>query len=141
MIRSRLLGKIAFKLFNKEAKKYLKDKKGTSILLSRAERKALNNKTSLGNIWRKLSLLFQLLKSWVTGEYREIPYRTLLMTIVGLLYFVSPIDIIPDFLFGFGFIDDAAVLAIIFSQIDKDLVKYLEWKNEQKNFIDSNRNK
>ncbi|KQL54838.1 methyltransferase type 11 [Heyndrickxia shackletonii] len=128
MFIKKLLGKIAYKLFYKEAKKYLHDKKGTDILLSRTERKALNNKLTLGSVWRKLSLLIQLLKSWVTGEYRDIPYKTISMIIVGLLYFISPIDIIPDFLFGFGYIDDAAVIALIFSQIDKDLLKYLEWK-------------
>jgi len=128
MFIKKLLGKIAYKLFYNKAKKYLHDKKGTDVLLSRTERKAINNKQTLGNTWRKLSLLIQLLKSWVTGEYRAVPYRTIIMLIVGLLYFVSPIDVIPDFLFGFGYIDDVAVIALIFSQIDKDLLKYLEWK-------------
>ncbi|MGV3464533.1 MAG: YkvA family protein [Heyndrickxia sp.] len=132
MFFKKLLGKVAYKLFYKEAKKYLGDKKETDILLSRTERKALNNKLSLGNVWRKLSLLIQLLKSWVTGEYKDVPYKTIIMLTVGLLYFVSPIDIIPDFLIGFGFVDDAAVIALIFSQIDKDLIKYLEWKKEQR---------
>ncbi len=132
MFFKRLLGKIAYKLFYNEAKKYIDDKKGTDKLLSRTERKARNNRVSLGNVGRKLSLLIQLLKSWVTGEYRDIPYRTIIMLLVGLLYFVSPIDVIPDFLFGFGFIDDAAVIALIFSKIDKDLIKYLEWKKKQR---------
>jgi len=132
MFLKKILGKIAFRLFYKEAKKYIGDKKGTDLLLSRTERKARNNKPSLGNVWRKLSLLIQLLKSWVTGEYRDVPYRTIIMLIVGLLYFVSPIDVIPDFLFGFGFIDDAAVIALIYSQMDKDLIKYLDWKNKQR---------
>lgn len=131
MFFKKLLGKIAYRLFYKEAKKYLHDEKGTDILLSRSERKAFNNKLTLGNTWRKLSLLIQLLKSWVRGEYRDVPYRSIIMLIVGLLYFVSPIDVIPDFLFGFGYIDDVAVIALIFSQIDKDLLKYLEWKNKK----------
>jgi len=44
-----------------------------------------------------------------------------------LLYFVSPIDFVPDFLPG-GLIDDAFVLSLIIRQIKTDLYKYKEWK-------------
>jgi uncharacterized membrane protein YkvA (DUF1232 family) len=47
--------------------------------------------------------------------------------IMGLLYFVSPIDFVPDFLPG-GLIDDAFVLGLIIRQIKTDLYKYKEWK-------------
>jgi uncharacterized membrane protein YkvA (DUF1232 family) len=33
----------------------------------------------------------------------------------ALAYFISPIDIIPDFLFGLGYTDDAAVLLAAFT--------------------------
>jgi uncharacterized membrane protein YkvA (DUF1232 family) len=50
---------------------------------------------------------------------------------VGLLYLVSPIDLIPDFLPG-GYIDDAMVLAIVIKQVSSDLDKYKEWLAENK---------
>ncbi|MBS4172300.1 methyltransferase type 11 [Bacillus sp. FJAT-49736] len=93
MLFKKLFGRIAYKLFFKEAKKYMNEPNKTKFLLSRSERKALNHKLTLGNVWRKLSLLIQWLKSWVTGEYRNVPYKIIIMLIVGLIYFVSSIDI------------------------------------------------
>jgi len=48
-----------------------------------------------------------------------------------LIYFVSPIDIIPDFLLG-GLVDDALVLGLIIKQVTSDLDKYREWEEEYK---------
>ena len=39
------------------------------------------------------------------------PGRVKGVLIAALAYFVMPVDIIPDFIAGFGFTDDAAVLA------------------------------
>jgi uncharacterized membrane protein YkvA (DUF1232 family) len=37
--------------------------------------------------------------------------------LAALAYFVLPIDIVPDFLFGLGFVDDAAVLLAAFRTV------------------------
>ena len=40
------------------------------------------------------------------------------MTVVAaVLYFVVPFDAVPDFLFGWGLVDDAAVLSFVAAQI------------------------
>lgn len=39
------------------------------------------------------------------------PSRARLTLIAALAYFVSPFDLVPDFLFGLGFVDDISVLA------------------------------
>lgn len=41
---------------------------------------------------------------------RETPVATRLKIIAALAYFVTPFDIVPDFILGLGFIDDASVL-------------------------------
>jgi uncharacterized membrane protein YkvA (DUF1232 family) len=41
---------------------------------------------------------------------RETPVTTRLTIVAALAYFVTPFDIVPDFLLGLGFIDDASVL-------------------------------
>lgn len=36
--------------------------------------------------------------------------------VAALIYFVSPVDIVPDILFGFGQLDDAAILVLAATQ-------------------------
>ncbi|HEV2650302.1 MAG TPA: YkvA family protein [Rhizomicrobium sp.] len=41
----------------------------------------------------------------------------------ALAYFVMPFDIIPDFLAGIGYTDDAAVLALAISMVSKNITE------------------
>lgn len=41
----------------------------------------------------------------------QTPASARLTLIAALAYFVSPFDLVPDFLFGIGFVDDVSVLA------------------------------
>ena len=57
-----------------------------------------------------------------------IPTKSIIMIIVAVFYFVFPVDLLPDFIIGLGFIDDVAVLGFVISQISSDLSDYKEWK-------------
>ncbi len=46
----------------------------------------------------------------------------------ALLYFVNPIDLVPDFLPLVGYLDDAAIIAVCFKIIQADLRKYAKAK-------------
>ena len=114
--------------FGKRAKEYAGDKKRTQKLVDEAIKKA-KKKGPLEEIWGNIQLLFRIVKDWSTGKYTEIPTGSIVAIIIGLLYFVSPIDLIPDFLPG-GLVDDALVLSLIFKQVKSDLEKYKEWLEE-----------
>ena len=45
----------------------------------------------------------------------QTPTRAKLTIIGALAYFVSPIDLVPDFILGLGFVDDATILAAAFA--------------------------
>jgi len=51
----------------------------------------------------------------------ETPSRVRGILIAALAYFVTPIDIIPDFVAGVGFTDDAAVLAMAIGLVSRNL--------------------
>ena len=54
------------------------------------------------------------------------------MSLAGtLLYIFLPIDIIPDFIPGIGFIDDAAMIALCIRMAKLDIDKYKSWKELQ----------
>jgi len=44
--------------------------------------------------------------------------------IFGLIYFISPIDIIPDFIPGIGYLDDAVVLTLVVRSLGEAVKRY-----------------
>ena len=119
-----------YKKFFKKSSSYLQNKDKSNRLLKNAVSLSAKKKGSLKEVWEKLQLLIELFKAYISGQYREIPTKSILSVIAALLYFVSPIDAIPDFLLGFGYIDDAAVIAFTVRQISKDLDLFKQWKEK-----------
>jgi uncharacterized membrane protein YkvA (DUF1232 family) len=79
----------------------------------------------------KIGLLSRLIKAYVAGEYRQIPTKTLISTLAGLVYFVSPIDFIPDVLPVLGFADDIALMVWLFNSLNSDLENFRDWERQQ----------
>lgn len=117
-----------YKKYQKTAREYLKTPEKTDNLVRDASIKAQDKKSSLVDVWDKLQLLLELVTSWRKGDYRKIPTRSIVTIIATIIYFVSPIDLIPDFIAGIGIIDDAAVIAFVIKQISADLEKFKAWK-------------
>lgn len=130
MIRQRLFKK-GISLFKKDAKHYSTNKQEAGKLLGEAGIKANKNETMLKGVWPNLQTLFQMIKAWISGDYRQIPTRSLLIIFAAIAYFVSPIDLMPDFLFGFGLLDDVAILTFAFKQIEHDLIAFNAWKQKE----------
>ena len=72
--------------------------------------------------------IFELLRDRVTGRYKEIPWRTIAALTGALIYALSPIDLLLDFIPGIGFLDDAIVIGLAVKLAQPDLDKYREWK-------------
>jgi uncharacterized membrane protein YkvA (DUF1232 family) len=64
--------------------------------------------------------LYDMLEAWWRGKF-DFPTGTLQAIVVALLYFISPLDIIPDVLPFFGLVDDAAILAFVVNRVRGDL--------------------
>ncbi|MBR2224541.1 MAG: DUF1232 domain-containing protein [Kiritimatiellae bacterium] len=91
----------------------------------------------LQKYWKDVCEVFSLLKDWMAGRYPVIPW-TVIATLVGaLLYVLSPLDLIPDFIPVVGFTDDAGVFAVALSFAGSDLEKYREWKRQRAETIDA----
>jgi uncharacterized membrane protein YkvA (DUF1232 family) len=73
-------------------------------------------------------LLLSLVKDYVTGAYREVPYWAIGAAALALVYVLSPIDAIPDIIPGLGYLDDATVLAFCLKLVESELARYKEWK-------------
>jgi len=118
------------KPYQEKASEYLNDKKRSLGLLNNALKKANTNRGALGETWEKFQLLFGVFKDWINGSYKEMPTRSLLLIVLGIVYFVSPIDGIFDYIPFAGYIDDAAVAGFVISQVSVDLDQYKLWKKQ-----------
>ena len=85
----------------------------------------------LGRYIEDVKLLFSIVKDYVNGSYREIPWYSIAAIVAALLYVLSPIDLIPDIIPVVGFIDDAFVVAACLSMVESDLHTYKDWKIKQ----------
>lgn len=103
-----------------KAEEMLKDKDKIERLLQRLEKK-LENVSYIGTQLSVVPVLASLLKSYIQGEYKDVPIGTIIAIISALVYFVSSIDILPDSIPIVGYFDDAAVVAACWKLVDSDV--------------------
>ncbi|CAN7166815.1 YkvA family protein [Pseudomonas sp. LjRoot71] len=112
------------------AKRFLKAGRLPALLFSVArKREKLGERFS--DLAAQLKLLQALCLAWWRGEYRAIDTQALLAVMAALLYFVTPIDGIPDWLFGIGLVDDLAVLAWVMRTWRNELAAFEQWRAAQ----------
>jgi uncharacterized membrane protein YkvA (DUF1232 family) len=75
-----------------------------------------------------VTILAEVLNDYVKKNYTEIPVGSIIAVVAALLYFVSPIDVIPDFIPGVGYLDDLAVIKLCLTMVNADLEDYKEWR-------------
>ena len=85
----------------------------------------------VGDIFSNIPTLASMIKSYASGEYKEAPKETILALISALLYFILPIDVVPDIIPVAGLIDDAAVLTACLAMCQSDVDNYKMWKNQK----------
>ena len=85
----------------------------------------------------KVKVLVEMLGVYVKGEYKKIPKKTLIIIVAALIYLVNPFDLIPDFIPGIGYIDDARVIIFVFQSIFEDIQKFEKWKESKASDPDS----
>ncbi|MDO7897579.1 YkvA family protein [Pseudomonas citrulli] len=85
----------------------------------------------LGKLKEDLRLLQALCLAYWRGEYRAVSAKSMLSVVAGLMYFLSPLDAIPDILPMFGMFDDIAVLAWVMKTLDTELEAFRAWRYRQ----------
>lgn len=82
-----------------------------------------------------VTLYFQMLKDFFSGQYKNIPIGSIAAIIGTLLYILNPIDIVPDVIPG-GFVDDLGILIACLNFTKFDIEEYKKAKAEvQQNYL------
>lgn len=68
---------------------------------------------------RNIRYFFEYIRDKDVSTYKKI------LIFASLLYFILPTDIVPDYILGLGWIDDAAVAAFIWNALRAELGDYI----------------
>ena len=82
---------------------------------------------ALKKVLQNVVELYALFKDSVKGNYKLHP-ASVAMIGGGLLYFILPADLIPDFIPIVGYLDDLAVLTTIMNSLKGEINAYHSWK-------------
>lgn len=72
--------------------------------------------------------LVRLVKAVYNKEYTDIKKRNFLKVALGFLYLFSFIDLVPDFIPFIGWVDDVAVLFVIYRSLKTEIDKFKVWE-------------
>lgn len=128
-ILSRILDSVFFRNSLNKASRISRNSKSLLQLLQNVLAKT--QRMGVGGIFdeirERLVILGKLIKYYATGQYRDIEVKNLLIIIASLVYFLSPIDIVPDFIPLLGFTDDIALLTFVFRSLGDEIEKFEIW--------------
>ena len=114
-----------------EASKVHRSDLETLLERQRAIEEKVKGSGKLARFSGDIKLMFSMIRDYWYGNYRSVPWKTIAAVAGALLYVLNPLDVIPDLLFGFGFIDDAGVVALCLKLVESDLPRYAAWKEHQ----------
>ena len=118
-----------FKEAKEKALEFAEDPDKLHDLVEKAREKAQDKKSGpIGEVWDSLMKFLRLLIAYAKGEYREIPWKSLITIIGSVVYFLMPTDLIPDFILAIGFIDDAVLIRWVVKSIAKDMEHFSNWE-------------
>ena len=125
----------SIKEYISKAKKIINDdeklKKLIEDVLKKLKEISSDKKTS-AKLNDSLRLFIRIINAYTSKEYTYVPWKTICLIVAGLIYFIYPVDLIPDFIPVSGLIDDVALIAWIYESIQDDIEKFLVWEKSLK---------
>ena len=113
-----------------QAEAFARQPRKLKILLDNATEKAKQaDKSAFKDLWPYLLAMLRLIRAFCSGKYKRVPWENLISVIVAIAYFVSPLDLIPDFLPGVGYLDDAMIVRFVYRSVKAELDRFMEWES------------
>ncbi|MEC8717579.1 MAG: DUF1232 domain-containing protein [Pseudomonadota bacterium] len=119
------------KRFAKRGARLAADKKALAAVLAELRARRDGNAGPLAKLGDDLKTLLRLLDATVSGRYPALPQGVMTAVGAALLYWLMPLDLIPDPILALGFIDDAAILGWMLKRLSDDLVAFRSWEKAQ----------
>lgn len=72
----------------------------------------------------------RMIQAHLSGQFK-VSKKTLGLIVLGLVYFITPIDFIPDFMPLIGFADDMSVLLAIYNSVKHEIDEFKMWEQSR----------
>jgi uncharacterized membrane protein YkvA (DUF1232 family) len=101
-------------------------------VLRNRRKRAQKGPGPVGNPIQRAKALPRLWKAWRSGKYPELPRSQVTLWALALVYLVSPIDVLPEFLPLIGVTDDAGMLVWLLSSVSIASGSFLRWEKDHR---------
>jgi|GEM_PF-270480 len=125
---SSAVGSKYFKRAQAKARTILSDPEKLQKIADESHRSAAARSGPFTEVMDDFRVLVRLVVAYSRGHYREIRPDSLLLVVTGLIYVVSPLDLIPDVVPVAGFLDDAVVIGFVIKSVRSELDAFREWE-------------
>ena len=118
----------------KKAAEIVSDKEKMSSVIDQTQDKLKNTdyiKSSMDKFLVKIKTMIRLVKAYIDGTYKDLSLKNVVLIVAGLLYFIMPLDFIPDFLPGIGYIDDISIVLAIFKTVSEEIAGFEAFEKER----------
>lgn len=86
---------------------------------------------SFSSAKEQLAVFSRIASAYASGSYRDISWKSVLIILAAIVYFLNPIDLIPDLIPGLGLTDDFSVLLWVYTTIGSEVDKFLNWERSK----------
>lgn len=85
--------------------------------------------SKLSKLGTNLRVFLRMIQAYAKGQYRDAPWKSMVGMVAGIIYFLMPIDLVPDFIPFTGFIDDFTVIMLISNAFQQDIEQFEIWES------------
>lgn len=87
-------------------------------------------KETQGVVKDRFFVLGRMTKAYAQGKYRNVPWKTMALIVGAILYFIDPVDFIPDFIPVTGLTDDLGILLWVVNHVSDEIDKFILWEQD-----------
>lgn len=89
-------------------------------------------KSSVLPAWQYIKIFYAMIRDYMEGSFTSVSKTEIIPIIAAFVYFVSPVDVFPDYIPAFGYLDDAFVIGLVASMTKETVDLYQKKRKAEK---------
>ncbi|HAQ72341.1 MAG TPA: hypothetical protein DCR48_15310 [Flavobacteriales bacterium] len=102
------------------------------VIADEAILKGERARTSVLPAWKYIKLFYAMIRDYMEGSLTNISKKEIIPIIAAFVYFVSPVDVFPNYIPAFGYLDDAFIIGLVASMTKETMDIYQKSKKLEK---------